>query len=49
MATALILLFRKIRGGGRFFEKAVLPVSGASYGMYLCHHLSTCPQNPEGG
>ena len=39
MTVALILLFRKIRGGGRFFEKVVLPVSMASYGMYLCHLL----------
>lgn len=43
MTTGLILLFRKIRGGGRFFEKVVLPVSKASYGMYLCHLLVLVP------
>ena len=43
MTTGLILLFRKIRGGGRFFEKVVLPVSKASYGMYLCHLLILVP------
>ncbi|MBO4536134.1 MAG: acyltransferase [Bacteroidales bacterium] len=37
MAVGWILLFRKIRRGGRFYEKVLLPVSEASYGMYLCH------------
>ena len=39
MALAWILLFRKVETGGRFFEKVILPVSEASYGMYLCHML----------
>lgn len=39
MAVAWILLFRKIERGGRFYEKVLLPVSQASYGMYLCHML----------
>ena len=39
MALAWILLFRKIECGGRFYEKVLLPVSKASYGMYLCHML----------
>lgn len=39
MALAWILFFRKIETGGRFFEKVILPVSEASYGMYLCHML----------
>jgi len=39
MALAWILLFRKIERGGRFYEKVLLPVSKASYGMYLCHML----------
>ena len=39
MAVGWILVFRKIKTGGRFFEKIVLPVSKASYGMYLCHLL----------
>lgn len=39
MTAGWLLLFKKIRTGGRFFEKIVLPVSEASYGMYLCHML----------
>ena len=39
MTVAWVLLFRKIEGGGRFFDKVVLPVSNASYGMYLSHLL----------
>ena len=39
MAVAWILLFRLIRSGGAFFDKVLLPVSQASYGMYLCHML----------
>ena len=39
MAVAWILLFRLIRTGGSFFNKILLPVSKASYGMYLCHML----------
>jgi surface polysaccharide O-acyltransferase-like enzyme len=39
MTVGWILVFRKIRTGGRFFERIVLPVSKASYGMYLCHML----------
>ena len=37
MTLAWILLFRKIESGGRFFDKVLLPVSKASYGMFLCH------------
>lgn len=43
MAIAWMLLFRKIKSGGRFYEKVLLPVSGASYGMYLCHLLVLVP------
>ena len=39
MTVAWVLLFRKIETGGRFYEKVLLPVSQASYGMYLCHML----------
>ena len=39
MTVAWILLFRKIETGGRFFEKVILPVSKAGYGMFLCHML----------
>ena len=43
MAVACILLFRKIKSSGRFYEKVLLPVSKASYGMYLCHLLILVP------
>ena len=39
MAIAWILLFRKIEGTDRFYDRVLLPVSKASYGMYLCHLL----------
>jgi len=39
MTLGWILVFRKIESGGRFYEKILLPVSRASYGMYLCHLL----------
>ena len=37
MTVGLILLFRKIRSGGGFYRRVLLPVSQASYGMYLGH------------
>ena len=39
MAVAWVLIFKRIRGEGRFYGKVLLPVSEASYGMYLCHML----------
>ena len=39
MTIGWILLLRKIRTGGRFYDRVLLPVSKASYGMYLCHML----------
>ena len=39
MTVALVLLFRKIKADGKFYQKVLLPVSKASYGMYLCHLL----------
>ena len=39
MTVAWVLMFRKIKSGGRFYERVLLPVSKASYGMYLCHML----------
>lgn len=39
MAIAWILLFRKIERGSGFYRKVLLPVSEASYGMYLSHML----------
>lgn len=37
MAAGWVLMFRRISCCGRFYRSAVLPVSKASYGMYLCH------------
>ena len=37
MAIGLILLFRKISCSGGFYRRVLLPVSQASYGMYLMH------------
>lgn len=37
MTIGWVLVFRKITTGGRFYEKVLLPVSKASYGMYLSH------------
>ena len=39
MTIGWILLFRKIRWDGHFYKSILLPVSNASYGMYLCHLL----------
>lgn len=39
MTVGWILVLRKIKGEGGFYRRIVLPVSKASYGMYLCHML----------
>ena len=43
MTVAWILLFRKITSAGAFYRKVLLPVSKASYGMYLSHLLILVP------
>ena len=43
MTVAWILLFRKIRNEGCFYKKVLLPVSKASYGVYLSHILVLVP------
>ena len=43
MALAWILLFRKIKAEGGFYNKVLLPVSNASYDMYLMHLLILVP------
>ena len=43
MTVAWILVFRKITSSGCFYNKVLLPVSKASYGMYLCHLLILVP------
>ena len=40
MTIACILLFKKITASGGFYRRLLLPVSKASYGMYLCHLLA---------
>lgn len=37
MAIGWIMVFRKIKAQGSFYRKVLLPVSKASYGMYLAH------------
>ena len=39
MTLGWILLFSRIRCSGKFYTRVLLPVSKASYGMYLCHML----------
>ena len=43
MAVAWILLFKKIKADGCFYQKVLLPVSKASYGIYLMHLLILVP------
>lgn len=43
MTVGWILLFRKIKSEGCFYNKILLPVSKASYGMYLSHLLVLVP------
>lgn len=40
MTVGWILLLKRCNSSGRFYRKVVLPVSKASYGMYLCHMLA---------
>lgn len=39
MTIGWVLVFRKITSQGSFFRCILLPVSRASYGMYLCHMI----------
>lgn len=40
MTVGWVLLFRKCSCRGCFYSNVVLPVSKASYGMYLCHMIA---------
>ena len=40
MTIGWILVFRKINAGGWFYRSVLLPISKASYGMYLCHMIA---------
>lgn len=43
MTVAWILIFKKIKSSGKFYERVLLPVSKASYGVYLLHLLILVP------
>mgnify|MGYP002861661671 FL=1 len=43
MTIAWILLFRKFTSTGKAYKSLLLPISKASYGMYLCHLLVLVP------
>ena len=43
MAIAWSLVFKKIKAEGRFYKNVLLPVSKASYGIYLMHLLILVP------
>ena len=43
MTVAWILLFKKIKSSGTFYNKMLLPLSKASYGLYLLHLLILVP------
>ena len=43
MTVAWLLLFKKIKCDGGFYQKVLLPVSKASYGIYLLHLLILVP------
>ena len=43
MAIAWILVFKKCKAEGNFYKKVLLPVSNASYGIYLAHLLILVP------
>lgn len=43
MAIAWILIIRKIKCEGRFYKNVLLPVTKASYGIYLMHLLLLVP------
>ena len=43
MTVAWILLFKKVKSSGCFYRKVLLPLSKASYGLYLLHLLILVP------
>lgn len=40
MTIGTVLMLKNIRSGGKFYSKVLLPVSKASYGMYLGHMVA---------
>lgn len=43
MTIACVMMFRKMNFRGWIYKHIVLPVSKASYGMYLCHMIVLAP------
>lgn len=43
MAIGWVFFYRHITSSGRFFNNILLPLSGASYGLYLCHMIILVP------
>ena len=43
MTVAWLLVFKKIKSSGGFYQKVLLPISKASYGIYLLHLLVLVP------
>lgn len=43
MAVGWVFLYKKISNSGRFYSSLTLPLSRASYGVYLCHMLILVP------
>lgn len=43
MTVAWVLIFKKCKSDGKFYSKVLLPVSKASYGIYLSHLLVLVP------
>lgn len=43
MTVAWLLIFKKVKCDGRFYQKVLMPVSKASYGVYLLHLLILVP------
>ena len=43
MTVAWVLIFKKCKSDGKFYSKVLLPVSKASYGIYLSHLLILVP------
>lgn len=43
MTVAWVLIFKKFKSEGKFYSKVLLPVSKASYGIYLSHLLILVP------
>lgn len=43
MTFGWIIVYKKIKESGKFYNRVTLPFSNASYGVYLCHMLILAP------